>query len=319
MLAAAVLAHYESKEPEVHAEGKLTVTGISPCPNETYIHFHHLDDEKPGGIERLRMKNGHWQEMEVLEDLRSAGFKIRYTGTNQMVVHVGKVPITGRPDGLITVDGREDVLSIKAMSIDRYTNFKQKGLEEKIKCQEQLYLASEELKDKAGTWIYVKHKDSCRPYDIFMEKDLNYSKPIIEAAEEIILGNVAVSRPEICPMPGCHHRLFCFKEELLDTSGIKVVSLPEVVEMWLEGQFYLDTGKELNEQARTIFRTYLGDNDVLFAEFKDTILQIKKIIQRRYEIDKGKFIEKFGASALPEVLVEKVFEQMRVIRRDYPE
>ena len=91
------------------------------------------------------------------------------------------------------------------------------------------------------------------------------------------------------------------------------------VEMWLDGQFYLDTGKELNEQARTILKEYLGGNDILFAEYRDTILQVKKIVQRRYEIDKGRFIEKYGASALPEVLVEKSFEQMRITRRDYPE
>lgn len=317
MLSQAVLAYYESKEPEVHAEGRLSVTGISPCPYETYIHYHHLDREKPEPVEKLRMKDGHWQEKEVLEDLRSAGFRMRYTGANQMTVHIGKVPVTGRPDGLITVNGREDVLSIKAMSISRYTNFKKKGLEEKIKCQEQLYLASKELRDRAGTWIYVKHKDTCRPADIFMEKDLSYSKPIIEAAEEIILGNATVERPETCLLPSCRHRAFCFKEELLDTGGIKVVSLPEAVEMWLEGRLYLDMGKELNEGARAIFKGHLEDSDILFAEYQDVTLQIKRIMQRRYEIDKGRFVEKYGASALPSVLVEKSFEQMRVTQREW--
>ena len=226
MLSQVVLASYEKPESDGIHKGRLTVTGISPCPYGTYINFHHLDSEVPSPVESLRMKNGHWQEMEVLEDLRHAGFNLRYTGTNQLTVHVGKVPVTGRPDGLIMVDNREDILSIKAMSLERYTTFKQRGLDAEplMRCQEQLYLASREFRDIiVGTWIYVKHKDTCRPYDVFVEKDLGYSGPIIEATEEIILGNMEVKRPESCPIPGgCRHRVFCRKEDLLDTSGIRI-------------------------------------------------------------------------------------------------
>jgi len=320
VLAQAVLAGSVPQKDRIHT-GQLTVTGISPCSYSTYLNYLHLDDEKFDPLARLRMKNGKWQELEVLEDLRRAGFRLRHTGSNQLTVHVGKVPIAGRPDGLIIVDDREDLLEIKAMSLDMYTNFKQKGIDAfpGYKCQTQLYLASEELKDKVkGCWIYVKHKDSCRPYDIFMERDEAYSKPIIEAVDEIVLRQAEIKRPDE-PIPlcsHCRHRLYCWKSELLDTSGIKTLTKPEVVQMWLEGQFHLDMGKQLNEDARVLLKEFLGDNDVLYIEDQTVLLEVRKIIQHRTGISEAKFIEKFGAAALADVTEVVLVPQMRVSRKD---
>jgi len=324
MLSQAVLASYtKPKEDGIHI-GQLTVTGISPCPYETYLHYHHLDDEIPDAAATLRMKNGHWQEEECLEDLRHAGFKIRYTSKNQMILHIGRVPITGRPDGLITVDNREDLLSIKAMSLDRYTDFKQKGLahEIKIKCQEQLYMASKELRNTiVGCWVYAKHKDSCRPWDIFEEKDLNYSKPIIEATEEIVLGKQVVTSPEspISLCASCRHKMFCWKKGLYDTSGIEIASMPDVVAKWREGHYHYLYGKELVEEARNGWVDengnsvlglveVLGDKDMLLCDD----LKVQRIISKRTEISVTKFVEKFGAAALPEVIEEKPVHQIRI-------
>lgn len=321
MLAQAVIAAYTKPESDGYHRGQLTVTSVSPCPYATYLNYHHLDDEQFDAASRLRMKNGKWQEMEVLEDLRKARFSLKYTGSNQITVHVGKVPIAGRPDGLIVVDNREDLLEIKAMSLAMYTSLKQKGIDAfpNYKCQAQLYLASEELKDRVtGCWLYVKHKDSCRPYDIFLDRDEAYTRPIIEAVDEIVLGKVVVVRPvEAGPSCSfCRHKLYCWKTELLDTSGIKTLTKPEVVQMWLEGQFHLDMGKQLNEEARVLLKGYLGDNDVLFIEDQTLLLEVKKIIQHRSGISTEKFVERFGAAALADVTQETIVEQMRVTRRD---
>lgn len=311
MLAQAVLAAYEKPVSDGIHKGQLTVTGISLCPYATYLNYKHLDDEEPRAFERLRMKNGHWQEMEILEDLRKAGFQIRSTGTNQMTVHVGKVPITGRPDGLVVVDGKEVLLEIKSMSIDYYTTLKQKGLDglTGYKTQVQLYMASEELKDRVdGCYLYAKHKDSCRPYDVFEEKDLSYSKEIITATEAIVLDG-EIPRKELndrCSK--CRHRLYCWKEELLDTSGTKVVDLPETVEKWKEGKLASDYGKTLIDEARAIFREYLGENTMMLCED----LKIQRVISHRSEINMNKFVELFGANRLPEVMTEKTIESMRI-------
>jgi len=321
MLAQAVIAAYEKPESDGIHRGQLTVTGVSPCPYATYLNYYHLDDQEFDAASRLRMKNGYWQEMEVLEDLRKAGFTLRYTGNSQITVHVGKASITGRPDGLVVVDNREDMLEIKAMSLNVYTDLKQKGIDAfpSYKCQAQLYLASEELKDRVGgCWFYVKHKDSCRPYDIFLERDEAYARPIVEAVDEIVLGKVEVSRPtEAIPLcSNCRHRLFCWKTELLDTSGIKTTSLPEAVGKWIEGRIYLDWGKTLDEEARVVLKEYLGSDDVLYAEGENSLLQVKRIIQRRSGISEAKFVERYGAAALADVMEEKVFEQVRVTQKE---
>lgn len=321
MLAQAVLASNSSPERDGIHHGQLTVTSISPCPYSTYLNYHHLDDEEFDPITKLRMKNGKWQEMEILEDLRKAGFRLSHTGSNQLTVHVGKVPITGRPDGLITVDEREDLLEIKSMSLDMYTLFKQKGIDSfpGYKCQTQLYLASEELKNRVkGCWIYAKHKDSCRPYDIFMERDEVYTKPIIEVIDEITLGKAEIKRPsEPTPMCSrCRHRMFCWRTELLDMSGVKTLTNKEVVQMWLEGQFHLEMGKQLNEDARVLLQEFLGSDDVLYIEDQTVLLEVKKIIQHRTKISEAKFIERYGAAALADVMEETLVQQMRVVRKD---
>ena len=319
MLSQAVLASYTKQESDGIHHGQLTITGISPCPYHTYINYKKLDVEPRDAVVNLRMKNGKWQELECLEDLRHAGFRMRYTGSGQMTVHVGKSMIGGRPDGLIEVDGREDVLSIKARSLDAYTSLRQKGLEAEpmTECQEQMYMASEELKDKAGCWLYVKHKDSCRPYDLFIPRNDAYSQPIVEATDEIVLGNIEPRKPEkpfnLCA--SCHHRRFCWQQELVDTSGIRTLTKPEIIELWMQGQFHLEMGKQYNEEARVLLKELLGENDVLFVEDRETLLEVRKIIQHRTKFNESKFVEKFGAEALIDVIEESAFEQMRITNR----
>lgn len=321
MISHAVIASYSRPESDGYHTGQLTVTSVHPCAYATYLNYHHLDDEQFDPESRLRMKNGKWQEMEILEDIRRAGFSVKNTGTNQMTVHVGKSQIAGRPDGLIVVDGREDLLEIKAMSLAMYTNLKQKGIDAfpSYKCQAQLYQASEELRSRVkGTWLYVKHKDSCRPYDIFLERDEAYSKPIIEFVDEIVLGKAEVPRPEkpyeLCS--SCRHKHHCWSETILDTSGIKTLTKPEVVQQWLEARFHLEVGKQLEDEVRVLMKEMLGGNDVLYLEDQTVLLEIKRILQHRTKIDEGKFVEKFGAAALVDVITETLVEQMRVSRRD---
>ncbi len=307
MLSEVVLAYYAGIIDRPHAGGALTVTGISPCPYATYINYHSLDRQDFSSLDRLRMKNGHWQEREVLEDLRRAGFKMRYTGSDQLVLNVGRVPITGRPDGLITVSNREDVLSIKAMNSSRFIRLRKEGLasEPSIECQEQLYLASEEFRNSmAGTWIYAKHKDSCKPYDFFLEKDLGYSKPIVEATEEIILSGTEVKRPKD-PLPlcsSCRHKSYCWVDPVLDMSKVKVVDLPEAVAKWKEGKSHQTYGEILEEEARETFELALAEDRLMLAED----LRIQKVSPAsKLSFSERKFAGLFGSSRLPEVMVEK--------------
>jgi hypothetical protein len=314
LISQAVVAAYEKPVSDGIHMGQLTVTGISPCPYGTYINFHKLDPQVTTGQDRIRMKNGHYQEAECIDEIRYAGFKLRFTDKEQITVHVGKSSIDGRPDGLILMDGREDILSIKAVSIDRYTAVRQRGLEAEplVRCQEQMYLASKELGDRKGTWIYFKHKDSCRPYDIFEPQDLSYSKPIIEALDAIVLGGDEIHRPAE-PIPLCvkcrHRATICWTDTvLLDTSGMKTASLKEVTEKWKEGKFYSTLGKSYMEEARVRIIQELGQDTRLLLDD----LQVTQIIAHRTDFDTKKFVEKYGAASLVDVQTTKEIPQVRI-------
>jgi len=328
MLAEAVLASYSKEEDDGIHHGQLTVTGVSPCAYATYLNYHHLDPHKPaedttvGALARLRMSDGHWQEMQCIENLRHAGFQMRCTGAGQQTVHVGKCGITGRTDGYILVDGREDILSIKAMSLNRYTNFRQEGFksEPHIECQEQMYLASEELKDVYKyTWIYSKHKDTCRPYDFLVEQNLSYSRPIIEALDEIVLGKAEIKRPkdtiELCVH--CNHNQFCWETAVVDLSKIPTkIPVPDLVAKWLQAKYHQDLGKELMEEVRDGpggFRELLGDKKILLADTTDTTLKVSDIVSHRTTFSEIKFVAKFGAAALADVTEEKETHSMRIL------
>jgi len=308
MLAEAILATYDRPKTDRHG---FSVTSVSLCPYATYLNYTGKDKAARTAQEYLRMDDGHYQEAEILDQLKKAGFILKYTGKDQMRVTVGG-SISGRPDGLIKIDTKFDLLEIKAMSLERFTRLRQKGLSAfpGYKCQVQLYMASEELRDIVeGCRFIAKHKDTCRLFDIYEEKDLNFSDSIIEEVSKIVNG-VVPEKPEepfkLCV--GCSHRTSCWQATLTDMSGIKSVSLPEAAAKWKEGKFHRDYGKELISTARETLIEELGDKDLLLCED----LRVRRITSKSFTIDIGKFVEVFGANRLPEVGVEKIKEQIRI-------
>lgn len=316
-LAQAVLASYEKPESDGYHIGQLTVTGISPCAYGTYLNYKKLDTQKSSATSQLNMLDGKWQEMEVVEELRHAGFFMRNTGADQLVLHVGKAAIAGRPDGVITVKGREDGLSIKAMNMRRYAAFSTQGLaaEPFIKCQEQLYLAAEVREWRTpiyGTWIYAKHKDSGRPFDLFEEKDETYSRPIIQATDEIILGGFEPKPLKTILCEGCRHNSFCWGArgtDTIDMTKIKTADMPEVVEKWKKGKFYKDYGDILVEEAREkLIGAMTPDEDLLFVED----LKVSKVTFDKETFSKTKFGELFGFDKLALVMDTTAVVQHRI-------
>ena len=322
MISQAVIAAFAKPKSDGYHLGQLTGTGISPCPYSTYITYHHLDEPIRTAAAFLKMKNGKWQEREIVSDLKEAGFELQYTGDikeEQLKLSIGKAPIYASPDGLIKIKDKFQLLEIKAMDLKHFTNFKQTGLKTfpGYECQVQLEMASRELVNEIDFCVfYAKHKDSCMPYDIIVEKDLNYSRPIIEAVDAIVIDKEVVKKPlDIIPLcSNCYHAKFCWGGDIL-ASEVKVISIPEAVEKWTVGKMYLTLGKQLDEEARAVFEEQLGEAEILYCEGEDDSLQVKRIIQRRPAISKEKFVEKYGAAALANVLEEKIVPQMRVSRR----
>lgn len=320
MLSQVVKAAYGVPKSDGYHIGQLTVTGLYPCPYSTYLTYYHLDDKVFDSSSVLRMKNGKWQEAEMLEDLHTAGFSTTFTGKEQMEVNVGRVPVKGKPDGIIKVDGEEYLLELKAMSLKQFTNFKTSGLEyfPGYMTQVQCYMASEELSSRVkGAWVYAKHKDSCLPFDIYVERDTSFSKPIIEAVEDIVLGKVEVKKPsypsKLCQY--CHHHQYCWGKDYVTGSNVKVLSSSEAVDKWKEGKFLKDYGESLIEEAREgeggLISLLGNESQIMVGDLK-----VKRINSKRTNISEDKFISVFGVDRLPEVLEEKVVSQVRVTQLD---
>ncbi|MBA7692740.1 hypothetical protein ES703_101307 [subsurface metagenome] len=288
-----------------YRSGKISPSMVSPCPFKTYKSWKG-DRVAPTGIERLRMNDGHYQEQEMVDDLVRAGFEIK---DRQSTLHIGSM--VGHIDGLILVDGKWCLFDCKAMSLNRYTRFKQRGFEAEptIEVQMQLYLASDELRKEGidGGFVYAKHKDTCRPYDLFFEWDPELTHRLEEQVYSLLNGEVPVPvRCSLCP--SCRERLDCWGAEVVDFSRVHTASLPELVEQWKLGTNYRRYGKELVEEARVAFKKELGDKTVVFIDD----LKCLRVVQTRGGISQGKFVEKYGAAALADVWEDKPVPQMRV-------
>ena len=304
-----------SFEVETEARRGFSVTGLHPCPYGTYINYHNLAPRDFNASSRMLMDDGHWQERKVIHYLRRAGFGLKHVEPEQMTVHVGKARVPGHPDGLIEVTSKEDMLEVKAMSLNRFTLHRQSGVDAfpGYKVQIHSYMSSEELRGKVdGCHFLTMHKDSCRPYDFFYPVNFSYIDPIIEAMDEIILGGWIPDK-ELNPLCGkCGHAQFCWGTWILDLSRMDVKSESESVEKWGQGRMYKDLGKYLNEEAREELITSLGDKDLLFADGETLNVEVKRSTKQTFKISREKFVETFGASRLPEVLEEETSEQIRI-------
>lgn len=304
MLAEAVIAGAMKLRRE--SSGKISPSMVSSCPMKTYRSWKRTVSTSEG-LDYLRMNDGHYQEAQVVDDLLRAGFKIK---DRQLTVHIG--PMVGHIDGLILVDKVWSLFDCKAMSLSRYTNFKQRGfeVESAIKVQMQLYLASDELR-KEGIdtgFVYAKHKDTCRPYDLYFEWDPPFAKSIIDQVDALLLGDVPVpKRISLCA--SCRDRLECWGAEVVDFSGVHTASLPELVKQWKLGTHYKRYGKELVEEARFTFEEKLGDKPVIFIDD----LKVLRVVQTRIGFSEEKFVERYGAAALTGVWETKKVPQMRVM------
>jgi len=285
--------------------GKIRPSGMSVCPVRTYSNWKSVG-EPPTGQNLLLMNDGHYQEEEMVDDLERAGFTIE---GRQTVLHIG--PMEGHRDGKILVDGEWYLLECKAMNVGRFNRFKKDGFqaEPAIEVQTQLYLHSEECRQEGLTkgFIYTKHKDSCKPYDLPFEYKPQFATALVTQVEKILDGWI----PEPVKIPlcsTCKLRVDCWKATLIDFSGVGTASMPEMVEQWKRGKHFQNFGKELVDEARSIFEVELGDKTVVTIDD----LKVSRIISTRSGISRTKFVDIYGPEALPGVWEETPVSQVRV-------
>ena len=106
----------------------------------------------------------------------------------------------------------------------------------------------------------------------------------------------------------------------MDFSGLGSASSPEMVEKWKKGKQFKSVGEMLIEEARAFFvgktdnlgnvlvEGLIGDKDFLAIDD----LEITKIVQHRFNIDRGKVLKEFGPEGLMKVGEEKDVVQYRI-------
>ncbi len=309
IISKAVLARFSEGAPGKSHKPGMSVTQVSPCPYETYIHFAGLDRKAVTPQARMRMWDGQYQEEEVVDALRWTGLPVRNVLDNQIEVNYCGVP--GHPDGEILLDGHWELLEIKAKSLDDYTTFVQKGIPAfpRINSQVQFYLHSDWSLSQGhtGCLVVVKHKDSCRLHDVFVPRDNKFVLPVCYWLQDILNGKVPVKEEHpLCP--SCDHKVFCWGPDTLDFSKIKKVSLPEAVEMWKQGKLSKTYGELLIEDAREVLVKELGPDDLVWVDD----LKVQRIYGHRTKFNQNRFCELFGANRLVDVLEDQPYEQVKV-------
>ena len=303
MLSQTVLSAHETM-PNTHPDTPLSVTRVSPCAYETYVNYHRLDpnDGQPGAVANLRMSDGHWQEEQMLQNLQTAGWEMKHIGEDQLTVSVGRAKTPGRPDGFVKVNGDWDQLEMKAVNENRYNQMRRKGLEPRIKAQVQLYMASEECRYMGikRTWVYMKHKDSCLPYDFEETYDHGYSAPIIEAMDRIVREEWVPRKRMSVLCATCSHRMFCWDSQfVLDLHGIKTQEdLEYLVPKWKEGKYHESLAKKAMDPVKAIFKAAIGEDDVMLVGD----LKVTRTISHTVSISTDRYLEVHGKDQLEHVL-----------------
>jgi len=312
MLAEAVQA---APAPDNHAPG-FSITGISTCPRGTYINYHQLNPRDNSN--HLILEDGNEQEIAILKQLQRAGYEMRNTnlpGQEQAEVYVGKAKVPGHPDGDIIVPTfKWGNLEIKAMNNMRFSYVRRNGLQPSIRNQVQMYMHA---KGQPYTWVYIKNKESCEPYDVFEEYDPLYCNEVVQATDTIILDSWE-PKPvfkDMCAV--CRHAKFCFGKCLIDFSDVPTQEEDsKLVQQWLQGKVEKSFGKDMYDDARDMMVKRLGTKrDVMVVRgiIADTVVEVevKRIKGSTYKFDELMFADVYGANNLHQVMKKVPTEQIR--------
>lgn len=299
-----VLLAGKSKQREVRRPG-LSVSGLFPCPHALYRKYMGGDSREVTPQVEMLMEDGHWQEEQTIQRLSSLGVVVE---DRQREVEVGEAKIPGHIDGIIKL-GKSRLFEHKAMSSDRFLYLKQRKLDgfPRMKVQVQAYMLG--LRDQGlpidETIFFAKHKDSCEPFDFIEKFDVTFISVVVGWVDAIILGGWE-PKPE--QTSSCVHCNFNCFGEIIDMSRVASLSAPEMAEKWRRGKQLQNVGKMLEEEARSFFLEQIGSRDVLSVEG----LEVKKVLQHRFNISKQRVFEEFGAEGLLKVGEEKEIVTYRI-------
>jgi len=290
----------------------LSISQLFPCPYRLYkVHVGEYWDKEITPQQYYNMSDGWDQEEQSIKRLAKAGIKII---DRQKKVRIGKSEVPGSIDGAFILNGKRRIWEHKAYSSDSDAlwTLRLLGFDHlpNQKAQIQGYM----LGDGSSEGVFfVKVKDNNSYYDLLVQLDRPFIEEIIEWCDKIRLEGW---KPEPKKCKWCAHcGLDCFGKTL-DFSWMKDATAREMAEKWIEGDKYEKVGSMLKAEARAYFvgdrkaevEGIIGDRELLVVE---DLLEVKKIVQHRFDISKRKVLEEFGPEGLLKVGEEKDIVQYR--------
>ena len=86
------------------------VSSVSHCPRETFLNYQWFKKTMAGELPKVKvdlvrqalLNDGHYQEAQIVDLIRRAGYRVDKTGENQSEVLIGASKLRGHPDGFLT-------------------------------------------------------------------------------------------------------------------------------------------------------------------------------------------------------------------------
>lgn len=296
----------------------LSISALFPCPYRLYmVHTGEFTRQRgkwtPQQI--LNADDGWSQESQSVERLAKAGIKII---DRQMRVSVGASQIPGSIDGAFIAKGKKRLWEHKAydQGSDAVKTLQLWGLDRlpNQKAQSNGYMLGARL-DEVDFFVKVKNNNDYidRVYPI----DLPFITEIVDWCDRIRLDAWA---PEPKECQWCSYCGFGCFDPVLDFSWMSEVSEEEMVEKWKKGDQFKKIGEMLLDDARTYFvgkkdkhgnvlsEGIIGDRDLLLAGD----LEVKKVMQHRFNIKKDLVVQEFGVEGLFKVAEESDIATYRI-------
>lgn len=308
MLSEVLFAHAgSSKESKGDRLPGLSCSQLFPCPY--YLLKVHLGEalrETPDPRQLLNMADGWDQEEQSVKRLAKAGVRIE---NRQAKVLVGKSQVPGSIDGTYTISNKMRLWEHKAWDDEYFYLFTRRGLDgfPGQKAQVNAYMLGSNLTEVD---FFIKCKRNNDYFDKVYPLDEEFIGPIIDWCDKIRLEGWI---PEPVECKWCTHcGIGCFGA-VLDFSWMGTAKAEDIAEKWKQGDKYVKVGEMLKEEARTYFvgkkdkygntlvEGIMGDRELLLVED----LEIRKVIQNRFDVNKGRVLEVFGAEGLMQVGEEK--------------
>jgi hypothetical protein len=290
----------------------ISMSSLFPCPYRLYkVHIGQYWGEDITPQQYYNMADGWDQEEQSVKRLAKAGVKVI---DRQKKVKVGRSGVPGTMDGAVVVNGIRYVWEHKAYDDKSESLWEMRTLGfdgmPSQKAQTNGYMLGD---GSEHACFFVKVKNNNTYEDRRIGIDLSFIKQIVSWCDSIRLDNwVPVpQRRKWCSQ--CN--VGCF-DPVLDFSKLGVAHAPEMAERWLQGDKLEKVGEMMKKEARAFFvgsekdeiEGIIGDRDSLIV---DDLIEIKKIVSRRFDVSKQKVLEVFGPDGLIKVGENKEITQYR--------